>query len=83
MNDSLKRLEAIITRIDSENDWNECRLYVLKELVRLDIGQERIEAKLETALTNAAALKVQAGVLGAIAGSVPSIVAVVWILLTR
>lgn len=64
-----------------QNGWNEWSRHVLAELERLNAYCERIEKKLNEAITDIATLKVKAGVWGAIGGAVPvALGLLVWLL---
>ena len=52
-------------------DWDEWRRLVLDKLNRLEDGQESARAERAELLTEVAVMKARAGVMGALAGSIP------------
>lgn len=65
-----------------DDGWNEWKRHVLAEMERLGDGQEKMDDKLKVIHTDIATLKVKAGIWGAIAGFIPSAIAVIWMLVT-
>ena len=63
--------------------WNEWRKYVLITLGKVVTGQDKLEAGQARIETKIAVLKVRAGLWGAIAGLIPSTIALIYWLLTR
>jgi len=63
------------------NGWSEWSRFVLKELERLNTCYERLDEKLDKVNNDIIALKLKAGVWGALAGAIPVLVAIlVWLL---
>lgn len=65
------------------NGWNEWSRYVLKELERLNHNYEQLDGRISKIQVDIGMLKVKAGVWGALAGGIPSIIAIVITLLLR
>lgn len=66
---------------DEKNGWNEWSKFVLKELERLNTCYERLDEKLDNMTNEITALKLKAGVWGALAGAIPVVVAIlIWLL---
>jgi len=66
---------------DTSNGWNEWSRHVLAELTRLNDGYESMRQQLESIRVELTSLQVRAGLWGALAGAVPTAVAVaIWIL---
>jgi len=63
-----------------DNGWNEWSRHVLKELDRLNGCQGKIEKDIKKISVDIATLKVKAGVWGAIAGLIPSVLALIYLL---
>ena len=68
---------------EKTNGWNEWSKHVLKELERLNGCQEQIEKDVKKISVDIATLKVKAGIWGAIAGTIPAIIALIFILLRK
>ena len=63
------------------NGWEQWSKYVLKELERLNKCYQDIEADLQDIKVEIAMLKVKSGIWGAIAGAIPAIGALVYVLM--
>ena len=67
--------------ISEENSWQIWGKYILKELERLNATQEKIDTRLNKIERDIVALKMRAGIWGLIAGMIPAIGALLWIIL--
>jgi len=57
-----------------ENNWNEWKKFILKELERLNSNYEGLNRKIEKLLIDTSTLKVKAGVWGFLAGLIPVVI---------
>lgn len=66
-----------------DNGWNEWSRHVLAELERLNDCQEKIETDVKQISVDIAMLQVKAGVWGAIAGLIPSVLVLIYVLIKK
>ena len=66
---------------DERTGWDDCSMLVLKTLERLDGDIRALDEKIDRLTVDLVAIKVKAGLWGAAAGAIPTLVAVLVILL--
>ena len=64
--------------VEMANGWGSWSKHVLKELERLDSVTEQIRSDVVHIKENVSALKVRAGMIGLIAASIPSAIAIIY-----
>ena len=62
---------------EKSNGWNEWSRFVLKELERLNENMEKLDGKIDELSDKLLILKVKSGLIGGIAGMIPSLFVVV------
>jgi len=62
------------------NGWSKYQVHVMQELKRNDGDHKIMEEKLEIILTSLATLKVKSGIWGAVAGLIPSVTVLIYVL---